>query len=199
MIPKKYNVIYADPPWSYDNKSMKFTQDGENLAVEQQYSLMTNSEIKRMPIREICDDNAICFMWCVNPLMPIAFDVLKHWGFEYKTMLTWKKTSGTGFWFRGVTEHILMGIRGDVKCFRSGIDNFHECKSGKHSQKPHYFRDLVDRMTRTTFEEQKKLEIFARTRDNLFGNHEYDGWDVFGNQVDNSIVLPNWDNVEFTL
>ena len=121
--------------------------------------------------------------------MPEAFELMKAWGFKYKTMLTWKKSSGTGYWFRGVTEHILFGVRGDVLAFRSGKDNFHECKSGKHSQKPHFFRTLIADVTKTAFEEPKRLELFARSREGLFPDFEYEGWDVYGNQVNNSISL----------
>lgn len=188
---KTYDVIYADPPWSYDNKSMKYSADDKsNIAADQQYNLMTLDDLKEMPIKQVSSKNSVCFMWCVNPLMPEAFELLKAWGFKYKTILTWKKTSGTGYWFRGVTEHILFGVRGNVPAFRSGIDNFFMCKSGKHSQKPTYFRDLI---TKATIEMGKpnKLELFARSRDGLFPDFEYEGWDVFGNQVNNSIVLPN--------
>ena len=187
---KKYNIIYADPPWSYDNKSMKYSADDEtNIAADQQYNLMTLEDLKAMPIKNITEKNAVLFMWCVNPLMPEAFDLMKAWGFKYKTMLTWKKSSGTGYWFRGVTEHILFGVRGDVSAFRSGKDNFHECKSGKHSQKPHFFRTLIADVTKTAFEEPKRLELFARSREGLFPDFEYEGWDVYGNQVNNSISL----------
>lgn len=188
---EKYNVVYADPPWSYDNKSMKYSsEDKSNIAADQQYNLMTLDDLKNMPIKQICEKDAVCFMWCVNPLMPEAFELLKAWGFKYKTMLTWRKTSGTGYWFRGVTEHILFGMRGNVQAFRSGIDNFYECKSGKHSQKPHYFRDMISKVVEC-MPEPKKLELFARSREGLFPDWEYEGWSVYGNQVNNSITLPN--------
>jgi site-specific DNA-methyltransferase (adenine-specific) len=186
---KKYNIIYADPPWSYNNKGMKYATDKTNIAVNQQYNLMTLEDLKSMPVKNITENNAVLFMWCVNPLIPEALELMKAWGFKYKTMLTWKKSSGSGYWFRGVTEHILFGVRGDVLAFRSGRDNFHECKSGKHSQKPHYFRTLITNVTQNTFEEPKRLELFARAREGLFPDYEYEGWDVYGDQINNSVSL----------
>lgn len=188
---KKYNVFYADPPWSYDNKSVVFGEDGVNRAVIDQYSLMTLDDIKSMPVKELSEKDSVCFMWCVNPMLQEAMDVMKAWGFKYKTMLTWKKNTGTGYWYIGNTEHILFGVRGNVKAFRSGFSNFIECKSGKHSQKPHQFRELISKSVSLSFDEPKKLELFARSREGLFPDYEYEGWDVFGNQVNGSIEMPN--------
>lgn len=187
---KKYNVIYAEPPWSYDNKSVVFAEDGVNRAVVDQYDLMTLEDIKNMPVKSLAERDAVCFMWVVNPMLQEGLDVLKAWGFKYKTLLTWKKNTGTGYWFRGVTEHVLFGVRGDVSAFRSGKPNFHDCKSGKHSQKPHHFRQLIAEVVLASFPEPKKLELFARSREGFFPDYEYEGWDVYGNQVNNSIALP---------
>ena len=187
----RYNVIYADPPWSYENKSVVFEADGVNRAVSEQYGLMSMSEIMNMPIKSLTEKDAVCFMWVVNPLLQEGMDTMKAWGFKYKTMLTWKKNTGTGYWFRGLTEHIIFGVKGNVRAFRSGRPNFYETNSGKHSQKPHYFRELIAETVKASFDEPKKLELFARTREGMFGDYEYEGWDVYGNQVNNSIQLPN--------
>lgn len=187
---KKYNVIYADPPWSYDNTSVKADGGGAEISIDGRYDLMTLNELKKMPINDITDKDSVCFMWCTNPLLPESLELLKAWGFKYKTMLTWKKTSCSGYWFMGITEHILFGVKGNVKAFRSGLLNFHSCKSGKHSQKPHYFRELISKAVAKSFSEPKKLELFARSRDGLFPDYEYEGWDVYGNQVNGSIELP---------
>lgn len=188
----KYNVIYADPPWTYDNTSVKADGDGKEISIDGRYDLMSLQDLKQMPIKDITERDSVCFMWATNPLLPEALELLKAWGFKYKTMLTWKKTSCSGYWFMGITEHILFGVRGNVPAFRSGLLNFHECKSGKHSQKPAYFRDLISRAIRNSIPEPKKLELFARTREGMFGDYEYEGWDVYGNQCNNSIeISPN--------
>lgn len=189
MSGKKYNVIYADPPWSYENTSLKADDAGKEISVDDRYDLMSLEDLKQMPIKELADKDSVCFMWATNPLLPEALELLKAWGFRYKTMLTWKKTSCSGYWFMGITEHILFGVRGNVKAFRSGELNFYACKSGGHSQKPHYFRELISKVVKKSFDNPVKLELFARSRENMFPDYEYEGWDVFGNQVNNSICL----------
>lgn len=187
---KKYNVIYADPPWSYDNQSVKGIRQKSNSAVASKYDLMTLNDLKKIPIKDIIEKDCVCFMWCVNPMLPEALELLKHWGFKYKTMLTWKKNKGTGYWFEGYTEHILLGVKGSIRAFKSGLPNIHDCKIGKHSQKPHYFRELISKAVSKTIAEPKKLELFARSRAGFFPDYEYEGWDVFGNEVNGSIELP---------
>jgi len=134
---KKYNIIYADPPWTYSNK-----KTGANMTSgsESQYKeTMTTDEICSMPIPKITEKNSVLFLWATVPLLPDAFKVMEAWGFKYKTMLTWRKVMslGMGFWFRGQTEHILFGVKGKVKAFRFQKSNFYQCKAGKHSQKFH--------------------------------------------------------------
>lgn len=198
---KKYNVIYADPPWTYENKK---TGGGDmKSSAEDKYSLMTNEDIMRMPIGEITEKNCVCFMWVTVPLLPEGLATLEAWGFKYKTMITWRKimSLGMGYWFRGQCEHLILGTKGNVKAFRQQKANFYESESieieecyqsrcGKHSQKPSYFRDLISKAVEVSFEKPEKLELFARSRDGMFPDIEYEGWDVFGNQVNNSITLP---------
>jgi N6-adenosine-specific RNA methylase IME4 len=186
---KLYNVIYADPPWSYDNK-----RTGSTLisGAEAKYSTMSNNEIMQLPIKDLCQKNAVCFMWVTVPLLPVGLQALDAWGFGYKTMLTWKKGNslGMGFWFRGQCEHLVLGIRGKVKPFRIQAPNFYQCKPGKHSQKPHYFRALIEQAVKVSFESPEMLELFARSRGGLFPIDEYTGWDVYGNQIEGSISMP---------
>src|ERR1700733_14617880 len=155
---KKYNVIYADPPWSYDNKK---TGCGMKSGAEEKYLVMPNEDIAMMPVRGLCDKNAVCFLWATVPLMPEAIKTLSNWGFEYKTMLTWRKVMslGMGYWFRGQCEHLLLGVRGKVKPFRMQVSNFHQTKVGKHSQKPHYFRTLIETAVNKSFDNPARLEL----------------------------------------
>lgn len=196
---KKYNVIYADPPWNYDNK--KTGGSMESGAVKK-YKTMTNEKIAQMPIADITTKDCICFMWVTVPLLPEGLATLNAWGFKYKTMLTWRKimSMGMGYWFRGQTEHLIVGVKGNVKAFRQQKANFFESevfeldecyqsKAGKHSQKPHHFRELINKAVKVSFEEPVKLELFARSREGFFPDYEYEGWDVFGNQVNNSITI----------
>lgn len=186
---KKYNVIYADPPWSYNRSTGWDYKQGAG----DKYTVNYLDEIKQMPLNNLTDENAVCFMWATVPLMPEAFEVLKEWGFKYKTMLTWKKRHlGMGYWFRGSCEHLLLGVKGKVKPFNMQKENFFESRVGKHSQKPHYFRELISKAVVVSFETPIKLELFARSREGMFSDYEYEGWDVYGNQVNNSIKLNGW-------
>jgi len=176
MIPfpdKKYKIIYADPPWSYENK--KVGGHG-NAGVINHYSTMSLNEIKDLPINKIKDKDCVLFLWAVNPQLPEALELMKYWGFNYKTILTWvKPRSGTihgglGYWFRGYTEHLLMGVFGNPKAFACQKNNYIIQENLGHSKKPHSFRDLIELATNNL---QPRIELFARTK--------VHGWDVWGN------------------
>lgn len=196
----KYNVIYADAPWQYKSKSGRDMKHG----AEEKYVVMSNEDIFNLPFTHLVDKNAVLFLWATVPLLPEAFATMKAWGFEYKTMLTWRKimSMGMGYYFRGQCEHLLVGVKGYVKPFRQQVCNYyeseydlkegeqvHQCKAGKHSQKPAHFRELINKAVAVSFEEPKKLELFARSREGLFPDDEYLGWEVYGNQVNNSIEI----------
>ena len=164
------------------------------------YKTMSNEDIMSLPIHDITEKNCVCFLWATVPLLPEAMATLKAWGFEYKTMITWRKimSLGMGYWFRGQCEHLLLGVKGKVKPFRQQQANFYESqifeldecyqsKVGKHSQKPEHFRLLISKAVLISFPEPKKLELIARSREGFFPDYEYEGWDVYGNQVNNSI------------
>jgi len=172
---KKYQVIYADPPWSYKNKK---TGGSMVSGSEAKYPTMTLEEICAMKIPS--DKNSVLFLWATVPLLPEAFKVMDAWGYKYKTMLTWRKVMslGMGFWWRGQCEHLLFGVKGNVKAFRMQEINFIQAKVEKHSKKPHAFRELIERATPHM---PNKLEMFAR--------EQPEGWDVFGNECEQSITL----------
>lgn len=186
MIPfpdKKYNIIYADPPWQYDNKKVFKSKRGTfrsgQLGVAERYNLMSLNEIKNLPIPLIREKNTVLFLWATVPMLPEAFQVMESWGFKYKTMITWRKimSQGAGYWFSGQTEHLLLGIRGTVKAFRCPRANFIQCSTWglKHSQKPYQFRKLIETATAKSFQEVKKIELFARQK--------VVGWDAWGLEV----------------
>lgn len=192
----KYKVIYADPPWSYENKKTGRTNGNQpqGSGAHAKYPTMTLEEIMAMPIKDIAAKDSVCFMWATVPLMPEAFAVLNAWGYQYKTMLTWRKimSLGMGYWFRGQCEHLLLGVRGKVKAFGMQEPNFIQSKAGLHSRKPVEFKKLIER---ATVDLNPKVELFERgVKDKgMFPDYEsgyFDGWDVYGNEVENSIKLP---------
>lgn len=170
---KKYQIIYVDPPWKYRNKK---TGGSMSSGSESKYLTMALDEICNLPIADIAYKNCVLFLWATVPLMPEAFQVMKVWGFEYKTMITWRKimSLGMGFWFRGQCEHLLFGIKGKIKAFRLQESNFIQCKVLKHSQKPKEFRQLIERAT---------INMIKRNKIELFARQKTEGWDVWGNEV----------------
>jgi len=104
--PKKYGVIYADPPWRYQN-------GGSQGGVDDQYPTMDIADICALQIPAA--ENSVLYLWATAPLLPEGIRVLTAWGFEYKTSAVWdKQRLGIGYWFRGEHEHLLVGVRGNV-------------------------------------------------------------------------------------
>lgn len=170
---KKYKMIYADPPWSYDNKN---TGGSLKSGSEAKYRTMSLEEIKNLPIKEISHKDSVLFLWATVPLLPEAFDVMKSWGFQYKTAIFWRKimSLGMGFWFRGQVEVLLFGIKGKVKAFRYQKPNFIQSKVNKHSQKPYQIYGWLNHLSKK-HDLNPRIELFARNR--------MEGWDAWGNEV----------------
>jgi N6-adenosine-specific RNA methylase IME4 len=166
MHPKLYDVIYADPPWTYD-------QRGVQGAAAKQYPLMTDDELCAMKIPAAKD--CILYLWATSPLLESGLRVLQAWGFSYKSQAIWDKMrTGIGFWWIGQHEILMVGVRGDVKppppeLWRSSVIR---CPRGRHSSKPDQVRDWIS----AWYPEAKRLEMFSRLK--------RPGWDVFGNQVE---------------
>ena len=175
----KYSIIYADPPWQYRNKN---TGGSMISGADMKYPTMTTSEICALPLRDITTPDSVLFLWATTPLKWEAFQVMQSWGYSYKTTIYWRKLNllGLGFWFRGQVEELLVGVRGKVKAFRLQEPNFIQTKVLTHSEKPSEFRELIERAT-AKMPVQTRLEMFARCASS--------GWDVFGNQIESSIIL----------
>lgn len=192
---KKYNVIYADPPWKVKAgrplKGYK-TEGGKqvfaptsNKSRDTEYPSMTIDEIKQLRVGEISDENSHLYMWVTNSHLPFAFEIIKQWGFEYSTTLVWAKNrmgGGLGGTFKITTEFLIFAKRGKLKSEHITNSTWHNVKRTyengypKHSKKPDYFYELIERTSPGT-----KLELFARNKRN--------GWDVWGNELQNDIEL----------
>jgi len=167
---KKYQIIYADPPWQYKRKG--------GSGAGRIYSTMTVEEICGLPVKEIADRNSLLFLWTTNSFMREAFDVVESWGFTYKTCMTWDKINqGLGYWLWGKTEHLFVCAKGKHKRITPPISStIIHVKKGKHSQKPVEVRRIVEKFPHTD-----KIELFARQKS--------PGWDVWGNEVESDIIL----------
>lgn len=175
----KYDIIYADPPWRYRNKK---TGGSMISGSSSKYPTMSIEQICSIPIRQVAARDSVLFLWATTPLKWEAFQVMNSWGYTYKTTIYWRKimSFGIGFWFRGQVEELLVGVKGNVKAFRLQEPNFIQTKVLSHSEKPEDFRQLIERAT-AKMPSRKRLELFAR--------RSSPEWDVFGNEVEGSIIL----------
>lgn len=163
---KEYQVLYADPPWRYD-----FSRT-DNRKIENQYPTMSLEDIKSLEIPT--SENCVLYLWATAPKLLEALDVMKAWGFTYKTQAVWdKEIIGMGYWFRGQHEILLVGTKGKISPPEQNkrISSIYKEKRSKHSKKPDYIRNMISEW----FPNKLKLELFAR--------ENTDGWDVWGNEV----------------
>ena len=97
----KFNIIYADPPWSYKTYSNK----GKGRSAENHYKTLSIEDIKNIDIQSIADDNCILFLWVTFPCLIEGLETIKAWGFTYKTVgFCWVKRypKQTDKWFWGL-------------------------------------------------------------------------------------------------
>ena len=112
---KKYQIIYADPPWKYNDKMEMKGVHGNIRGASSFYPTMSIEQIKAIPVSDISDDNCVLFLWVVFPLLQEGLDTIRAWGFKYKTCaFNWVKTTnggyihlGMGHYTRGNAEHSL--------------------------------------------------------------------------------------------
>ena len=90
---KKYRTIYADPPWQFQNRTGKVAPEHKRL---NRYGTMTLNEIKQLPVAEVADEKSHLYLWVPNALLPEGLEVMKAWGFEYKTNIIWEKVRKDG-------------------------------------------------------------------------------------------------------
>lgn len=179
-----YSIIYADPPWSFGSSAY---QDGgrKGVPVDYHYPVMDTKDICLLPIKDIADQNSALFIWTTDAHLPDCLQVMKAWGFEYRTVaFVWVKRYSSGKpcvlvapWTLKSTELCLLGIRGSPKRVVTNIRALVEAERTKHSKKPDEVRQRIERM----FGDVSRVELFARS--------QTQGWDVFGNEVEGSIRL----------
>jgi site-specific DNA-methyltransferase (adenine-specific) len=177
---KKYSVIYADPAWKYNNQSPPCLPEKQpdTCKIEYYYPTMTIQEIKDLKVKEMCEKDCVLFLWATTPAIQEALEVVKAWGFKYKTMVTWEKENRDcmGYWFRVCTEHLIVAVKGNVKAFRDMERTCYHEKRGKHSKKPDHFYETIERVTTGN-----RIELFARQK--------REGWDIWGNELENDVEL----------
>jgi len=189
----RFRTVLADPPWRFQNRTGKMAPEHKRLS---RYGTMPLEEIMELPVAQIVQDKAHLYLWVPNALITEGLEVMRRWGFTYKTNLVWYKIRkdggpdgrGVGFYFRNVTELILFGTRGtNNRTLDPGRTQTNVIVSRKreHSRKPDEQYELVERCSPGPY-----LEMFAR--------HHRPGWTQWGNEAPaaNDIV-PITEPIEF--
>jgi len=187
---KKYQIIYADPPWSFNNKNTGGSMKSGSNA---HYKTMNIDELCELPINNLADENCVLFMWWVGTLSKEAIQLVESWGFTIKTMtaFNWVKTTkndklhfGMGFWTRAGSENCLIAIKGKPKRVNACIRSVVMTQILKHSEKPNIFRKEIIKL----MGDLPRIELFAREK--------FEGWDCMGDEIENSIDLEKYKNNE---
>lgn len=191
-VMKKYQIIYADPPWSYNNWSSLKTDKLSKKCGRMLYSTMTLEEICALSIDEIADKDCVLFLWATMPCLEQAFRVIKSWGFIYKCCaFTWVKTtskgiySGLGNWTLGNAELCLLATHKTFPKRQKPVKQIVMSNKGKHSEKPREVRKRIVELVG----DLPRIELFARKPKELFEDESFKGWDVWGNEVESDIDL----------
>ncbi len=182
---RKYRVVYADPPWSFRNRSRK----GEGRNALAHYDCLDFPALAALPLPDLAADDCVLFLWAVDPLLDQALDLIRAWGFVYKTVgFTWVKTNSTrddksttstddggfftglGYWTRANPEQCLLATRGAPRRRARDVKRLVVEPRREHSRKPDTIRSRIERLVEGPY-----VELFAReTRP---------GWDAWGAEV----------------
>jgi N6-adenosine-specific RNA methylase IME4 len=176
---KKYNVIYADPAWQFNNKK---TGGSMSSSAQDQYRVTTLDDMKLLPVENLAADDCALIMWWVSSMPQEAIDLCKAWGFKLQNMngFVWRKLTvkglpffGMGFTTRAGSESCIVAYRGKQSNLvkNRGVRAVIEAKVGKHSEKPQEFRDAIKTIYGS---DVPMIELFSRK--------EIYGWDRWGDQ-----------------
>ena len=171
---KKYNIIYADPPWHYDKRNEGVRN------VQNKYATMTFDEIYNMPIQDITHNDCILFLWITYPKLIEGIKTIESWGFKYKTCaFSWVKKNkksdsffmGMGNWTRANNEICLLATKGTIKRVSASVRQIIYTPIETHSKKPDCVRHKIVELVG----DLPRIELFARQK--------YEGWDSWGNEI----------------
>lgn len=175
---RKYNIIYADPPWNYNDKR-KWNKKLHGGAFSH-YQTMKPKDIENLPVRNIASENCMLFLWVTFPCLKDGLKVIESWGFKYKTLgFSWIKTNknsgtpffGIGYYTKSNCEVCLIGVKGKPIKASNGVSSVIISPREEHSKKPDEARKRIVELCGDV----PRIELFAR--------QEFDGWDCWGNEV----------------
>ena len=183
---KKYNIVLADPPWPYKSGFLK-----RNWA--KKYPTMSEKDIYNLPIQKITAENCVLFLWVTFPKLLTGIETISKWGFVYKSCaFVWVKKNkkantffwGMGHWTRQNAECCLIATKGRPQRVKKNVHQIIYEEVREHSRKP----DCVRKRIVDLCSDLPRIELFARKPKDLF-NESYQGWDVWGNEVESDIEL----------
>lgn len=173
---QKFDIIYADPPWTFTT----YSERGKAKGPENHYKCLSIQDIYNLPIDSISSDNSVLFLWVTFPLLQEGLETIKRWGFTYKTCaFNWVKRNrksdswfwGLGFWTRSNSEICLLGTKGNPKRISRSVHQVCDDRVMEHSAKPNAVREKIVELCG----DLPRIELFARK--------EYDGWVCFGDEI----------------
>ena len=172
-----FGTILADPPWRFNNRTGRVAPEYRRL---HRYQSLPFDEIIQLPVSELSSEKGHLYLWVPNALLREGLEVMRHWGFEYKTNLVWHKVRkdgepdgrGVGFYFRNVTEIVLFGVRGAIRTSDAGRRQVNIIRTQKreHSRKPDELYEIIEQCSPGPY-----LELFAR--------HSRAGWVQWGDEL----------------
>jgi len=175
---KKYSIIYADPPWSYkDTRKETYKKHG---GASSHYQTLSLDKIKALPVTSIANDNCMLFLWVTFPNLQEGLDVIKAWGFRYKTLgFSWIKTNpksgtpffGIGYYTKSNCEACLIAVKGKPIKVSNSVSSVVIAPRERHSKKPDTVREKIVQLCGDV----PRIELFAR--------ESHEGWDCWGNEV----------------
>lgn len=179
---QKYAAVLADPPWAYRVWSKK----GAGRSAENHYPTMSTKEVCALPVADIAARDSVLFLWATFPCLPEAFEVIRAWGYEYKSVaFVWVKRNkvspgyfvGLGHWTRANAEICLLATKGAPHRVSKAVRQIIDAPIERHSKKPDETRDRIVAL----MGDVPRIELFARQKT--------EGWHVWGNEVDSDIIL----------
>ena len=173
-----FGTILIDPPWQFNNRTGKVAPEHKRL---NRYQTLSRKEIIDIPVHLAAASQSHLYLWVPNALLYDVLQVMKAWGFEYKTNIVWHKVRkdggpdgrGVGFYFRNTTELVLFGVRGKLRTLAPGRRQVNIIKTQKqeHSRKPDELYSIIEACSPGPY-----LELFAR------GSRK--GWTTWGNEAE---------------
>ena len=190
LPPGPFQILAADPPWTFQTYSEK----GKGRSPERHYPCLTAAQIAELGIelQRVADPDSVLLLWATSPHLATALDVMRAWGYTYKTVaFVWVKVlervtlhgglvpaMGTGYYTRANAEYVLLGRRGHgVRRYAADVSQIILAPRGRHSEKPRDVFYRVERLFGVPERGLRALELFSRSAP--YGPH----WSVWGNEA----------------